>query len=80
MMRGSEVSQSSFGAEVLREEGVMILRVEGEEMTRKRWKWVWPVCCRPGTTEGGRKPELNLEAAIKFMQRGFLFVIFLVRQ
>lgn len=55
----------------------MILRVKAEEMVRKWWECVWSVCCRPLAANRGRKLELRLEVAFKFMQRGFLFVFLL---
>lgn len=58
--------------------GVMILRVKGEEVVRKRWEWVWPFFCRPVATKGGRTLELNLEATIAFIQREFCLFVFLL--
>lgn len=55
----------------------MILRVKAEELVRKWWECVWPVCCRPLAVKRGRKLELRLEVAFKFTQRGFLFVFLL---
>lgn len=75
LLRGAEVPQSSFGGEV--RTWIMILRVKAEEMVRKWWECVWSVCCRPLAANRGRKLELRLEVAFKFMQRGFLFVFLL---